>query len=290
MKICAGIILYNPDIKRLIEVVNAINHQVERVVFVDNASANISDVQSTFTSDKFSWIKNDKNLGIARALNQLTEYADNNGYEWILTLDQDGICGDGYVEKLFTAVDSDTDNSNSIAMIAPLTIDRGEIGSEITGFKPTGKSLPETEDISFCITSGSLTNVKAILAIGGFNDWLFIYEVDREICLRLLQHGYRLVRVNTVELYHEHGLKTVTRRFLWKKYVYHNYTPISVYYQTRNLVYMLRKYGSTYYPRPCKRWFRLFFAFFVKFVCEPDRIQRLKAFVKGLRDGMAVKL
>ena len=271
-------------------VVNAVKDQVDLLVFVDNASANIDEVQSALSSDRFIWIKNDINLGIARALNQLMEFADTNGYEWILTLDQDGICCDDYVEKLFAVFSNGADNCSNIAMIAPLIIDRGEIGSEISGVTPAGEPLPETEDVSFCITSGSLTNVKAVLAIGGFNDWLFIDEVDREICLRLLQHGYRLVRVNTVELCHEHGLKTITRKFLWKKVVYHNYTPFRVYYQTRNLVYMLRKYGSAYYPHPHKRWFRLFFAFCVKFVNEPDRIQRLKAFMKGLRDGMKAKI
>ncbi|MCL2661729.1 MAG: glycosyltransferase family 2 protein [Oscillospiraceae bacterium] len=290
MKVCAGIILYNPDIERLVMVVNAISPQVDKLVLVDNASANINEVQSALASERYVWIKNDANLGVARALNQLMEFADSNSFEWMLTLDQDGICDENYVEKLSATINSNDDKINNIAMIAPLIIDRGEVGSEIKSTAPTGKPLPETEDVSFCITSGSLTNVKSVLAIGGFNEWLFIDEVDREICLRLLQNGYKLVRVNTVELCHEHGLKTITRKVLWKKVVYHNYTPFRVYYQTRNLVYMLRKYGSAYYPQPYKRWFRLFFAFCVKFVNEPDRIQRLKAFCRGLREGMAIKL
>jgi len=295
MKVCAGVVLYNPDIKRLIKVVDAIVPQVDLLVFVDNASSNISDVQSTLTSDKIIWIKNDTNLGIARALNQLIEFANNDGYEWMLTLDQDSICGENYVHKLLSVLSGKQNTEQNteplvIAMIAPLTIDRGEISSEVSSAAPVGKPLPEIEEVNFCITSGSLTNVKSVLEIGGFNEWLFIYEVDREICLRLLQHGYKIVRANTVDLYHEHGLKTITKKFLQKKIIYHNYTPFSVYYQTRNLVYMLRMYGSAYYPHPYKRWVRLFFAFSVKFICEPDRIQRLKAFTKGLKDGLAVKV
>ena len=288
MKVCAGIVLYNPDLERLIKVVDAIVPQVDQLVLVDNASANIGEVQSALSSDRYVWIKNDTNLGIARALNQLMEFADESGYEWILTLDQDGVCGDGYVEGLLAVLSGR--QISDIAMIAPLIVDRGEIDAGAFRDVSAGKPFPEIEDVCFCITSGSLTNVKSVLAVGGFNDWFFIDEVDREICLRLLQKEYRLVRVNTVELCHEHGLKTITRRFLWKKVVYHNYTPLRVYYQTRNLVYMLRKYGSAYYPQPYKRWLRLFFAFCVKFVFEPDRIQRLKAFCKGLRDGLAVKM
>ena len=281
MKVCAGIVLYNPDIERLTMNIDAIGPQVDRIVFVDNASDNIDKVQEKFSGDDYIWIKNDSNLGIARALNQLLEFADQNGYEWILTLDQDSICGDGFVQKLLSVVEDE-----AIAMVGPLIIDRGIADADMS----SGKSLPDTEDVRLCITSGCLTNVKVVLSIGGFNEWLFIDEVDREICLRLLLAGYRLVRVNTVRLKHEYGLKTVTRRILWKKVIYRNYTPVRVYYQTRNLVYMMRKYGREYTPRLFNRWVRLYFAFSVKLICEPDRITRLKAFVKGLREGFAVDI
>jgi len=281
VKVCAGIVLYNPDVERLAQSVDAIKPQVDCIVFVDNASENIGEVQGKFSGGDYIWIKNDSNLGIARALNQLLEYADKNGYEWILTLDQDSICGDGFVQKLLSVVEDE-----AIAMVGPLIIDRGIADADMS----SGKPLPETEDVRLCITSGCLTNVKTVLAIGGFNEWLFIDEVDREICLRLLQSGYRLVRVNTVRLMHEYGLKTVTRRILWKKVIYRNYTPLRVYYQTRNLVYMMRKFGREYTPRLFRRWVRLYFAFSVKFICEPNRIKRLNAFVKGLKEGFSLNI
>jgi len=284
MKVCAGIVLYNPDIKRLKLSVEAVREQVDQLVFVDNASADIDELQRLFTDDKYFWIRNESNLGIAKALNQLIDFADKNDYTWILTLDQDSICEDGMVQKMVASQISGEGSNSGIAMVSPQIIDRGAPELE----KPSDKPLSDVEDIRFCITSGCLTNVEAILAIGGFNEWLFIYDVDREICIRLLRCGFRLVRVNDTRLYHEHGLKTVHRRFLWKKIVYRNYTPLSVYYMTRNLVYMLRKYGKEYSPNPFLRWVRLYFAFCVKFIFEPDRIQRLKAFRKGIRDGNAV--
>ena len=39
----AGIVTYNPNMKRLIENVNAILPQVEQVILVDNGSANINE-------------------------------------------------------------------------------------------------------------------------------------------------------------------------------------------------------------------------------------------------------
>jgi len=282
MKVCAGIVLYDPDVERLILCVEAVREQVDQLVFVDNASANTNELQKLFTAEKYVWIKNEENLGIAKALNQLIEFADKNDYPWILTLDQDGICEDGMVQKMLSVVEDEY--SNAIAMVSPLIIDRGVPAVE----KPPSKPIANVEEVRFCITSGCLTNVKAILDIGGFNEWLFIYDVDREICIRLLRRGYRLVRVNSTKLYHEHGLKTIYIRLLWKKVVYRNYTPFSVYYMTRNLVFMLRKYGKEYAPRPFLRWVRLYFAFCVKFIFEPDRILRLRAFTCGIRDGHSV--
>jgi len=283
MKVCAGIVLYDPDVERLKLCVEAVRGQVERLVFVDNASADIDELQRLFSDEKYVWIKNKENLGIAKALNQLVDFADKNDYSWILTLDQDGICEDGMVQKLLVTQMPGEGGNKEIAMVSPLVIDRGDQETE----KPSNKPSADAEDVRFCITSGCLTNVKAIMEIGGFNEWLFIYDVDREICIRLLQRGYRLVRVNNTLLYHEHGMKTVYRRFLWKKVVYRNYSPFSVYYMTRNLVYMLRKYGKEYSPHPCLRWVRLYFAFCVKFIFESDRMQRLNSFARGLRDGRA---
>ena len=285
MKVCAGIVLYNPDVKRLTLSIDAIKAQVDRIIIVDNASSNITELQRVFSGDHFIWILNDTNLGIAKALNQLVEQADKHGYEWILTLDQDSICGDGFVDKLLAVAVGETPQKKT-AMVGPLIMDRGIADTDA----PPGEPLPDTEDVRLCITSGCLTNVGAVIEAGGFNEWLFIDEVDREMCLRLLQRGYQLIRVNTVRLNHEYGQKTITRRILWKKVVYRYYEPFRVYYQTRNLVYMMRKYGREYTPRLFYRWVRLYIAFGVKFICEPNRIKRLNAFVKGLKDGFSVDM
>jgi len=284
MKICAGIVLYNPDIKRLKECVDAVLPQVECLVLVDNASLNINEVENELAGYDIIWIKNERNFGIACALNQLTGYADSNGYEWLLTLDQDSICEGVMVIKLYDAAVS------GVAMVAPLVIDRGIPETGDTGGLDIEEPLREIEEVKMCITSGTLTNVATVLEIGGFNEWLFVYDVDREICIRLLRGGYKLLRVNSTRLFHEHGIKTVSKKIFGKQIVYRNYSPISVYYMTRNLVFMLRKYGREYNPNPKLRWIRMYTAFFIKFVFQPDKMSRLRAFRQGVKEGKAVKI
>lgn len=72
-KIYAGIVLYNPDLKLLEENIRSVCGQVEHVIFVDNASNNVyatyNLIQKVLQDNQFSYIQNDNNYGIAKALN-----------------------------------------------------------------------------------------------------------------------------------------------------------------------------------------------------------------------------
>ena len=141
-----------------------------------------------------------------------------------------------------------------------------------------------------CITAGCLTNVKAVIDTGGFDELLFIDHVDHDMCLRLRRRGYRIIKVGTAKIFQEFGRETVRRRFLWKTYTQRGYAPLRVYYQTRNSVYMLRKYGKEYQTKPYYNYFHLIFAFFARFLYEPKRFTRLKAFVNGYFAGLFMKI
>jgi len=281
MKICAGIVLFNPDIDRLKQNVDGILPQVDLVIFVDNDSVDKEKLVEKFSGNRFIWICNENNLGVAAALNQLMGHASQNGYEWVLTLDQDSVCGGDLVEKLFSA----SKLYNNAAMISPKVLERGVEKQE-----NDDKNQTNVEEVPICITSGCLTNVKAVLDTGGFNEWLFIDQVDHDMCIRLRYRGYRILRVNTAELNQEYGLKHVRRKILFKEYEYHNYTPLRVYYQARNILYMTRKYGSDFKPYPVWQYFRPLVVFGIKFIFEPNKMRRLSAFTRGYFTGLFMKI
>lgn len=285
MKGCAGIVVFYPDIDRLKQNIEAVVPQVDKLYLVNNAPDDVERLHGVIaenSSASIVWIYNDKNLGIAGALNQLMAAAESDGFEWILTLDQDSICSDGFVDKLHTVAI----NYDGVAMVAPRVVERGVVWED----GKTTARYDEVEDVVFCITSGTLTNIASVKDIGGFDERLFIDEVDRDICIRLRRSGYRLLRVNAAELQHEFGDKLVHRRIFFKVYKYRNYSPFRVYYQVRNLVYMVRKYGADYKPYPAWRLVRPFFTFFVKFIFEPQRLKRLSAFVRGYAAGLTMKI
>ena len=106
IEVCAGIVTYNPDIKRLQENIAAIVYQVSKVFIVDNCSENVESIEKVI--GKYATIvliKNDQNEGIAKALNQIMLKAKRYGYNWMLTLDQDSVCYSNLVNNYFKYID-----------------------------------------------------------------------------------------------------------------------------------------------------------------------------------------
>ena len=84
--IAAGIVLFNPDIYRLIKNITAILPQIKVLYIIDNNSDNILKVEKYLIRQKnIILIKNPKNYGIAKALNQMCDLAISEGFEWIIT-------------------------------------------------------------------------------------------------------------------------------------------------------------------------------------------------------------
>ena len=74
--ILAGITLFNPDVARLEENISSIYGQVDRVICVDNGSDNIKNIEDCVLNNwkNITIIKNGKNEGIAKALNQMFDF------------------------------------------------------------------------------------------------------------------------------------------------------------------------------------------------------------------------
>lgn len=89
-KIYAGIVSYNPELKRLKENISVIQNQISAVVVFDNGSDNIDEIRNLISElTNVEFIRSEKNLGIAGALNRLMQWGNDKGYDWMLSLDQD---------------------------------------------------------------------------------------------------------------------------------------------------------------------------------------------------------
>lgn len=280
-KICAGIVLYNPDIEKLSENISAIISQVKTVVLVDNGSTNIGEVQDRWENIRnIVFIKNEKNQGIAKALNQMCEWAMNNDFNWILTLDQDSVCDINMVRFLRRNVQTD-----DIGIVCPKVVFR--IGQETVQQIDT---MVNDKDgtLEACITSGSLTRISAWDKVGGFDDWMFIDHVDNDFCMRLRLNDYRIIRSNDAILYQNAGEMAHRKSLIGKTKMIANYSPLRNYYIVRNSVYYMRKYRRQ--VSLIREIGRLGYIEVEKLLHEAGKIKTIRSGMAGLKDGVLVKI
>ncbi|MBE5790337.1 MAG: glycosyltransferase family 2 protein [Clostridiales bacterium] len=269
-RIYAGIISYNPDVDRLRKNIDSISQQVSAVVVFENGSTQQRYIVEEFPSVLF--LRADRNIGIAGALNQLLRWGKNNDYEWMISLDQDSVCPDGYVENMQRYLQV----SMKIGIVAPVIIDRN-IG--IVGHRPQR----QWEEVRTCITSGAFNSIEAWSAVSGYDESMFIDSVDFEYCYRLRKLGYKVIQIRKAQLLHEIG-KSQKRRFLFWKVKVNGHCAFRKYYIARN---------NVYYPLKHKLWlrflrgnFRNLWLLITVVLYEDDKSEKEKAIRQGWKDGM----
>jgi rhamnosyltransferase len=275
MNIIAGIVLYNPDLERLKENINSIIDQVDEVLLVDNGSENFDEVMNKFNVEKIKMIRNYRNTGIAAALNQILEYSLMNNVEWALTLDQDSVVANNIIQEYKRYIDLD-----KIGMISCEIIDRN---FTLNDYKNT--NLKEKQDISECITSGCLTNVKAWEDSGKFDEKMFIDFVDFDICQRIRRKGYKLIKVNTTSILHELG-NSRAKNIFGMKFILYNHAPIRNYYLSRNKVYYTRKYKKGFLA--LRSYLSIIFRAILVLLFEKNKSKKVNLILKGFFEGFTM--
>ncbi len=270
MDISAGIVLYNPDIKRLDENIRAIIVQCAHVYLVDNGSYNfntIFDFLKRYDKSKITIIRNEENKGIAKALNQLMLAAKKDGFNWVLTLDQDSVSPSNIIEEFKKYIEVE-----NVGMLCPVISDRNKgitIDAE-DGFKEVAK----------CITSGSLLSVKVWNKIDGFDESMFIDGVDFDICYRLRKAGHKILCIKSVVLLHELGHIEYRHFFIWKVLV-KNHSAFRKYYIARNTIYLARKENTNI----IKAMLQNLKLFLIAICYEKDKWNKSKQVFRGTIDG-----
>lgn len=293
IKIAIAIVLYNPkDINRLRECITSAEKISNNIYIFDNSDNSIN---YDFSLD-IKYFTNNKNCGLAFALNYLVECAKNDGFEWIITLDQDSIIPDDIIDEYKKIIL----NTENLGIVCPQVIDSRRKYLKI-------KKEPKVENVDFCITSGSCISIKAWGKVGKFDEWLFIDLIDNDFCKRLVLSGYKIIRLNNFILNQQYGeiieksepirdfwikLSKILRNVNIAKLSYKkNVNPIRVYYTCRNIIYVNKKFASYgkvgYENYNCKSYFGFIFCFIIPSVIRSNKkIETIKSVFNGTIDGI----
>lgn len=113
VKIAAAIVAYNPDEKRFKECLKSVNRQVDHLYIFNNGN----DIKPLIPSNA-TYIYEGKNCGISYALNVISSKAEEDGYNWLLTMDQDSLLPEGMIDDFKNYIADD------VGIICPQVIDK----------------------------------------------------------------------------------------------------------------------------------------------------------------------
>ncbi|HKU24819.1 MAG TPA: glycosyltransferase family 2 protein [Candidatus Sulfotelmatobacter sp.] len=213
----------------------ALRPQIDRLVIVNNGSgpeylAAIDQIARTFACDV---ILNERNLGIAFALNKGVEFARSNGCRWVVLFDQDSTVKPDYISSMLRAY-REAPAQHAVGILSPRYIDR------FFSF-PMEPLKDRAGRVLAAMTSGSMMPIELFDRCGMFEESLFLDYVDNEFCLRIRQAGFSILEVERAELLHSLGRTTARKFFAWK-IVATNHSAVRRYYITRNRVWLYRRY------------------------------------------------
>jgi rhamnosyltransferase len=240
-------------------------------------------------------IRNERNLGVAAALNLGARSALSQGYEWLLTLDQDSAPAPNMIEHLTDSFEG-WNQQDDIAIISPRIIDL-EVEREalflrrrsLLFYQRLRCTDVDLDRITTVITSGALIRMKAFNVLGGFREELFIDYVDTDFCLRAINHGYRILVSCKAILKHQFGSRKMVRRGPMTLYPsFHS--PERWYTISRNRIAIIRAFG---FKNP--QWFgyelvATTYTFWRMILTEDRKLEKIRALIRGTFDGLRGRL
>jgi len=250
--------------------------QVERLVVFDNTPGKSSLFGSPRLASipNLSWVSDGRNLGIGVALNRALQMAQELGIRWVLSFDQDSEVQGDYVARMLPG-DAGSDTTGAVAMHVPAL--------------PGDGLGPGTMDVARAITSGSIAHVNALLDAGGYREDFFIDYVDFEMCIRLRRRGNRIVRHGDLVLGHRIGSPS-TAAFAGMAVTTTNHAPVRRYYKLRNRVEMVRRHFTAAPLWLTREVLSSFWEAGKILALEDDKAMKLRAMVRGVRDGLSGRL
>ncbi len=277
---CALIITYHPPANVIAEI-EAIRHQCDAVLVIDNGS-NAAEVKPlerlSEQCSNVELICNGTNVGLASALNQGCGIARERGFEWILFLDQDTEPFPNMVESLLDAWRSHP-QPERVGVIGSNHYD--ELGQVMNPRIGSAKY----EVVPCVITSGAISPLRVFAQVGPFRDDFFIDYIDIEFGYRLESRGMESLLCLEPTMRHMWGTPHRFRLF-GRDVMVTNHSPFRRYFIARNGSYVLTRYWLRSPLRLTISIVRYFLNVTLILIMENERWKKAKAMFVGFWHGL----
>lgn len=278
-KIVGIVVVYKPIIKDLIDNINCYVTEIDMLLIWLNSELDeieLNELKNNIMTENYKIIKSDKNLGLAKPYNYAIEYAKDNSFKYLMTMDQDSKWY-GFHDYLSFIMKSSKDNSVGIFGPRICTKEHGEDNSN---------SLPcEFTYVDHVISSGCVYAVDIFEHLKGFNEHFFIDALDEELCYRARRIGIKTAKVPYGYLFQRFGERE-TRSIFNRKIYISNYSPTRYYFIVRNHMWLNKKEYLTEKEKKfiCHNYIASPFVKVLLF--ENNKSEKLKSIIKGFIHGM----
>lgn len=272
MKLLAVVIAYSPSPELLKRNVQAFSENVDHILLWDNTPAPGMD-KGMLEGLGCEYVSTGQNEGISKALNYAWRYAKENGYDYILTMDQDSVFED-FAEYRRTAEEI-------------LEAQDCIIGPWYFPPVPRNDETPVIER-EHIITSGMIVPVKLLDAVGGYCEWFKVDGIDIELCVKARQKGYKVIQCINHRLIQQFG-SSYEKKVLGHIFSGPGYGPSRLYGIMRSLVVIDRKYDDTEF---IKKQIHYNIANFIPNIifAEKRKLPKLFSLFKGLVSGYLFRI
>jgi len=270
VKMAGLVIVYNPNIELPLNVRTYIDF-VDVLYIVDNSEGPTIPTVLALTkeSNKIHYVKNKGNEGIASGLNLGGKLAQSNGYNWLLTMDQDTSFNDHRFFDDFYGFNG----KDKVAIFSP----------NHYAVKNSSTVNSNYREVLVTMTSANLLNLEIFQKLGGFLDKLFIDQVDHEYCLRANTYNYKVIVFDQTSINHNLGVKTEVRyKKKIKDVVLHSSNRL--YYISRNTLFVAKSYFKFYPVFSIRLLYYLFEILYRNYFNSTERKTVLKAILLGFTD------
>lgn len=268
MKLAGVVTLYHPS-ESVFTNISSYLDQLDILYVLDNTEQPDNKIKARFSGNtKIKYIAFHDNMGIAYAMNYALKAVRD--YDFLLTMDQDSQFMPGMMVSYKEAIEQfEIEHPQQVGVYA------------VNFDQRVDPIVPGAKSIDVAITSGSIIPVEKSVEIGGFDENLFIDEVDDEFSYRMKENGFEILEFPFIVLKHSLGKQTF-HNILGFKFNTFNHNALRKYYISRNKVYMLKKY-----PYIGKRYIIDIFKIIIKVILvENDKLKKISSICHGCIDGL----
>jgi rhamnosyltransferase len=272
-KILAVIVTYNPEIGYLKSFLEVLSKQIDSVLIYDNNSLNFKYIASIQFPQNVIIHSCSINKGLPAHYNVAIQYGLENGFDYLLILDQDSSFDEHFLGEYRKHFDD-----NYVCLVPFLVHNNSDYEK-----KYSTKTKEACDYVERSINSGTLINLHKLPNDFRFDEDLFIDCVDFDFFEKIHKLGNKVLRVNSAKLHISLGdISRIGPFFLY------NYSPFRLEKQTRDRIIYLRKHPISA--------FSLWLFFFTIFcdtkavLFEKERLKKIKAIAKGFKEGLFFRI